>query len=120
MDQEMEKRKMNFDEYQKQARTTADYPGRGSISGAAYAALGLAGEAGETANKVKKIIRDDALILTDSRRMQLKKEIGDCLWYTAALADELGLSLADIAAANLENLANRVQSGTLHGDGDNR
>lgn len=114
------KKFMDFDTYQSRALSTADYPGRGTVSGAAYASLGLAGEAGEVANKVKKIIRDDALVVTDERRKAISKEIGDCLWYAAALADEMGLALSDVAAENLRRLKDRKERGVIKGEGDER
>ena len=111
---------MDFDTYQTRAMTMADYPGRGTISGTTYAALGLAGEAGEVSNKVKKILRDDALIVTEDRRKSIAAELGDVIWYIAALADEMGLSLSDVAAENLAKLRDRKAAGTIKGEGDDR
>jgi hypothetical protein len=76
--------------YQAGARTTARYPEQ-DLLGLYYAALGLAGEAGEIANKVKKVIRDDGETLTDEARTAIAGELGDALWYAAALAHELGV-----------------------------
>jgi NTP pyrophosphatase (non-canonical NTP hydrolase) len=108
---------LSFDEYQTAAYALATYPRNMVI---AYPALGLAGEAGEVANKVKKIYRDDGGTLTDERRGQIKKELEDALWYIAAVATDIGVSLADIAADNIANLTGRKERDTLHGDGDNR
>ena len=85
-----------------------------------YPALGLGGEVGEVLNKVKKIMRDHDGKITDEYREILKKELGDVLWYVAALASELGLKLEEVARLNLEKLASRKERGTLGGDGDNR
>jgi NTP pyrophosphatase (non-canonical NTP hydrolase) len=85
-----------------------------------YPALGLNGEAGEVAEKVKKLFRDRDAVITNEFRESIKKELGDVLWYIANLAAEVNLSLEEIAVGNLEKLAGRVQRGTLHGDGDNR
>lgn len=106
-----------FDDYQKAAHGTAIYPQDAGIS---YAALGLAGEAGEVANQVKKIIRDDGGTPTRERKAAIAKELGDGLWYFAEVATKLGLQLSDIAKANLKKLYDRKDRGTLQGDGDNR
>ena len=103
---------MNFNDYQKQAITTAIYPVDGCI---AYPALGLVSEAGEVAGKVKKRLRGDGVALTE-----IGKEIGDVLWYCAALAHDLGMTLDDIAQQNLDKLADRAARGVLRGNGDNR
>ena len=109
-----------FNEYQMAVTETAVYPGPGTLNGLAYVTLGLAGEAGELANKVKKAYRDDGEELTPLRKAELKKELGDVLWYASQMATELGILLADVAADNLDRLQSRKQRGTLHGSGDNR
>jgi NTP pyrophosphatase (non-canonical NTP hydrolase) len=96
---------MNFDDYQNEAKQTALYPRR--LRNLEYPTLGLAGEAGEVANIVKKIQRDFAGEITDEIRAKLKDELGDVLWYISACADELGLTLDEIAAFNVEKLARR-------------
>ncbi|MGB7069738.1 MAG: nucleoside triphosphate pyrophosphohydrolase family protein [Pyrinomonadaceae bacterium] len=96
---------MNFEEYQKEACQTALYPRR--MQNLEYPTLGLTGEAGEVANIVKKIQRDDGGVITDLVRCKLKDELGDVLWYISACADELGLTLAEIAEFNVEKLAKR-------------
>jgi len=108
---------MSFADYQTAAYALATYPRNMLI---VYPALGLAGEAGEVANKVKKIYRDDGGTLTDERREQIKKELEDTLWYVAAVASDIGVTLADIAADNIANLTGRKNRDTLHGDGDDR
>lgn len=110
----------SFDEYQRLASRTADYPGRDDASVASYPALGLAGEAGEVCENIKKMIRDDGGELTDRRRRALRKELGDVLWYIAALCDELHLEMGDVARANIEKLADRDRRGVISGDGDDR
>ena len=109
---------MRFSEYQTQSRTTAVYPNAGD--NLLYPTLGLGGEAGEVAEKVKKMIRDDAGELSEERREAIAKEIGDVLWYVAQLATEARLDLDGIAAANLEKLLSRQARGVLQGSGDNR
>jgi len=104
--------------YEQEAAKTAIYPCRGD--NVIYPVLGLVGEAGEIANKVKKIQRDHASVMPEEMRQSLGQEIGDCLWYLAALAYELDFALCDLAEANLEKLAQRQQRGTLQGSGDNR
>src|SRR6476659_2481913 len=96
---------MNFEEYQSEASRTALYPRR--LSNLEYPTLGLAGEAGEVANIVKKISRDFSGELTNEIRGKLKDELGDVLWYISACADELGLTLDEIAAFNVDKLAQR-------------
>ncbi|MBK6724387.1 MAG: nucleoside triphosphate pyrophosphohydrolase family protein [Acidobacteria bacterium] len=96
---------MNFEEYQSEASQTALYPRR--MSNLEYPTLGLAGEAGEVANIVKKIQRDHDGVITDETRLKLKDELGDVLWYISACADELGLTLAEVAAYNVDKLAKR-------------
>ena len=96
---------MNFEEYQHEASQTALYPRR--LNNIEYATLGLAGEAGEVANIVKKIQRDFGGELTDEIRQKLKDELGDVLWYISACADELQLSLKEIAEFNVGKLAKR-------------
>lgn len=107
----------DFDTYQAAARSTAIYPGQDSNAGLIYAALGLAGEAGEVANKVKKLLRDG---VTTYSQDDLISEAGDTLWYLATLCSELGVSLADVAEGNLDKLRLREAQGTLRGSGDDR
>ena len=105
----------HFNNYQMQAREFAIYPERMQI---VYPALGLAGEAGEVADKVKKIYRDGK---DDARfRGEIAKEIGDVLWYCATLADDLGFSLQQVAEMNIYKLKSRKVAGTIGGSGDNR
>jgi len=96
---------MDFKEYQSEASQTALYPRR--MSNLEYPTLGLTGEAGEVANIVKKIQRDNGGVITDETRLKLKDELGDVLWYISACADELGLTLDQIAEYNVEKLAKR-------------
>lgn len=96
---------MNFEEYQAKASVTALYPRR--MSNLEYPTLGLAGEAGEVANVVKKIQRDLGGQINDEFRLKLKDELGDVLWYISACADELGITLEEIAEYNVEKLAKR-------------
>lgn len=109
---------MNFNDYQDQAIRTAIYPGKGN--NLSYPALGLTGEAGEVAEKIKKLIRDHEGELDDYNRKEIAKELGDALWYIAAMAFELGLDLDLIAIMNLSKLKSRKERGVLKGSGDNR
>ena len=111
----MIKNNWNLNNYQRQAKETAIYPENYKI---VYPALGLAGEAGEVADKVKKIIRDGR---NDAEYYnQIAKELGDVLWYCAVLADDLGYSLQQIAEMNVYKLQARKVMGTIGGDGDDR
>lgn len=96
---------MTFEDYQNEAKTTALYPNR--LNNLEYPTLGLTGEAGEVANIVKKIQRDHKGVITDEIRSKLKDELGDVLWYISACADELGITLAEVAEYNVEKLAKR-------------
>ena len=107
----------DFNAYQRMAAKTAIYPDEHRIM---YPALGLAGEAGEVANKVKKLIRDGPDGRPDDWREQISSEIGDVLWYCAALATDLNLTLGMIASQNEKKLSARKKSGTIGGSGDNR
>lgn len=93
---------MEFKEYQKRSRETANYPFEGSNF--SYPALGVAGEAGEMLNEVKKIIRDDDSVVKANadRRDKIAAEMGDLLWYISQLATELDLDLEEIIQQNLE------------------
>ena len=113
---------MDFNDYQLKAYKTAIYPKQIKI---VYPAMGLAGEAGEVANKIKKLMRDDNLGIQVEQVNREKAEaaadeLGDVMWYVACLAQDLGFSLEDIVKKNLEKLAGRQQRGTLHGSGDKR
>ena len=109
---------MELSDYQQRSRATAVYPGAGH--NLAYPALGLCGEAGEAAEKVKKAMRDDGGVLTDERRAALAAELGDVLWYVAQLATEAGLDLDEIADDNLAKLLSRKERNVLQGSGDAR
>jgi NTP pyrophosphatase (non-canonical NTP hydrolase) len=107
-----------FDEYQRASRRTwnlvhTDHP-------IVYPTLGLVNEAGEFAGKVKKIFRDKGGVISDADRDALKYELGDVLWYMAQIATELGLSLDDVAQANIEKLTSRLERNQIQGEGDYR
>ena len=108
---------MTFEEYQKEAQKTALYPEAYRL---VYPALGLAGEAGELANKVKKVLRDHGGRLSEGSREAILAELGDVLWYVAQVATDLGESLEAVAQANLAKLRSRKERGRLGGDGDDR
>ena len=110
---------MKFDEYQKKALTTV-LTTDDSFKDLLHWVLGINGESGEIAEKVKKIIRDKNGEVSEEDKKELAKEIGDVLWYLAVFAEDLGMSLDDIAKANLEKLQSRKQRGVLGGSGDNR
>jgi NTP pyrophosphatase (non-canonical NTP hydrolase) len=109
---------MLISEYQELSRRTATYPGAGD--NIVYPTLGLAGEAGEVAEKVKKLLRDDGGVLSEDRRAALAGELGDVLWYVAQVATEAELDLERIAQGNLDKLLSRQRRGVLSGSGDQR
>lgn len=92
----------------------------GAGSAIVYPALGLNGEAGEVAEKVKKVLRDNGGVFTDEAKEEIAKELGDCLWYICALADDMGYTLNDIAQMNVDKLTSRKNRDMIHGNGDNR
>ena len=108
----------DFNIYQEKAWQTAVYPDRGS--NLTYPVLGLNGEAGEVAEKFKKVLRDKGGVVDESTRLAIAKELGDVLWYVAAACSELGLSMASVAESNLAKLSDRRDRGQLHGSGDER
>ena len=109
---------MDFKEYQNKSRETAFYPNLGKNF--IYPTLGLVGEAGEIAEKIKKALRDNKGEIDEERLENLKKELGDVLWYVAQLSTELGLSLDEVANTNIEKLQSRKKRGVISGDGDDR
>lgn len=104
-----------FGDYQIEARKTAAYDPALKI---VYPTMGLVGEAGELANKVKKLLRGDAN--RDELQAGIRAELGDVLWYLSALADDLGVPLADVAGENIQKLRSRQARGVIKGGGDNR
>jgi NTP pyrophosphatase (non-canonical NTP hydrolase) len=101
-----------FNSYQSETEQTVVYDEDSALE---YLALGLNGEAGEVAEKIKKHIRDGKELDED-----FAKELGDVLWYLARLTDELGADLGDVAEANLDKLLDRKDRGVIHGEGDDR
>jgi NTP pyrophosphatase (non-canonical NTP hydrolase) len=122
---------MDFKEYQKLASQTAIYLDKFKMIyerlpepvmkyiGLSYTAHGL-GEVGEVQGKIKKILRDQAGNITDANREDLKKELGDILWYVSAMCSELGLEMEDVAISNINKLFDRKQRDKLTGSGDDR
>ena len=122
---------MTFDAYQAEAHVTAVYPTCFIQPWAdrpddlvearfVYPCIGLAGEVGEVAEKLKKIIRDSQGLISGEQRQLIAKELGDVLWYIAETASSLDLSLSDIAKGNIAKLCSRASRGVLQGSGDIR
>ncbi len=109
---------LTLNDYQQAAGRTAAYPNRGN--NLVYPVLGLASEAGEVAGKLKKVIRDAEGKLSAEQRERLLAEVGDVLWYVAAICTELGAPLEAVARANLDKLALRAERQVIGGDGDDR
>ncbi len=109
---------MTFNEYQRQSRQTAIYPAKGY--GLTYPVLGLAGEAGEVAEKMKKILRDYDGQINQEHKEDIVKELGDVLWYLAQIATDLNFELEEVARRNLAKTQSRQARGVLAGSGDNR
>lgn len=106
---------MNMNEYQVLAKGTACYADQ-----IIYPSVGLSEEAGEVAGQVKRMLRDDGGELTVERKANIVGELGDVLWYVAAMATDLGVSLEEVAAGNVAKLQSRKDRGVLHGSGSNR
>lgn len=116
---------MNFNEYQKEAHTFAVYPllsirAEEIDTEFVYPTLGLVGEAGEFAEKIKKIIRNKNGKLDLDDYLSLEKELGDVMWYVAELATVLHSNLEDIAKENINKLSSRKERGVIKSEGDNR
>lgn len=120
---------MDFDEYQKLAIKTdldaehlSEVMEKHSLNTVAFIdkALGVAGEAGEFADKIKKIMRDKKGIFTDTDRDEIIKELGDVLWYVAVVSLYLDVPMSELASKNIEKLQSRAKRNTLKGSGDNR
>ena len=111
---------LNF--YQNESLGTATYPQL--FSNLVYPAMGLAGEAGEVCDKVKKRWRNteemSAHGMPTKEWEEIVKELGDVLWYLAAMADELGTTLNHVAEVNLGKLRDRKERGVIKSSGDNR
>lgn len=111
---------MKLNEYQEKAQETSNYSRPNQFLAITYCSLGLTGEAGEVANKVKKIFRDDNGVCNPEKLRELMYEVGDCLWYIAMLAKECGYTLEDVAQMNYEKLHSRAERGKIGGSGDHR
>ena len=109
---------MELNDYQRESRKTALYPNVGC--NVIYPTLGLVGEAGEVADKVKKILRDKKGVFDKDTKDAIKFELGDVLWYISQLSSELGYELEEVANANLQKLNSRKSRAKIQGSGDNR
>lgn len=113
---------MDFDDYQKKAakydlaKATANLKDAGFIE----KVLGLVGEAGETADKIKKLIRDKDGVASEEDRELVIKELGDTLWYIASISRYLEAPLSEVAKGNIKKLEDRYQRNRIHGEGDVR
>jgi NTP pyrophosphatase (non-canonical NTP hydrolase) len=108
---------MDFKEYQTAARETAIYPEEYKVI---YTALGLTGEAGEVAEKIKKVIRDKGGKFSEEDKTEITKELGDVMWYVANIAADLDIDLSLVASVNIDKLKSRRARAALQGSGDNR
>jgi len=102
----------DFDTFQDECKKTAIYP---KETGLTYVTLGLMNECGEFGGHIKKMIRDNKI---DDKAAA--KELGDCLWYLAMCAEELGYDLSEIADMVTAKLKDRAARGVISGSGDNR
>lgn len=95
---------MNIDDFQKHALTTVAITQKG-VPALAHRTLGLTGEAGILANQLKKVIRDKDGTPDTTDTEEVKKRLGDVLYYTSVLADYFGLTLSEIAEQNMQQSA---------------
>ncbi len=107
----------NVNSYQQEAIKTAIYPKDMAII---YPLIGLSGEVGEVAEKIKKVIRDKNSDFDFNDRTEIAKELGDVMWYIANLANDLGYNLEEILYLNVEKIKSRSERNVIHGNGDNR
>ena len=108
---------MTFDAFQQEAMATAIYADELRLI---YPALGLAGETGEVLEKIKKVYRDDNGQVSDEKRLAISHELGDVLWYVAAVCRDLDISMSDCSKLVIQKLRSRAARGTLKGSGDER
>lgn len=108
---------MDLNKYQEQALSTAIYPENMAIP---YCTMKLGGECGELQEKIAKAYRDEGGHFSEERKLAIKKEIGDALWYMANIAHLFGFTLEEVAQTNIDKLKSRQERGTLQGDGDER
>ena len=108
---------MTFDEYQVESNKNAQYPKESALY---YWGWGLTGEAGEVAEKLKKVLRNDGGVISEEKKLEIKKEIGDVLWYAAQLSTILEISFDEVAQGNIDKLSDRLARGVVKSDGDNR
>lgn len=108
---------MVVEDYEKKALSTATYDAGHAVI---YPVLGLNGEAGEVAEKVKKVLRDNQGEFSLEKRKEILLEVSDCLWYCTAICRDIGFSLEECMQANIDKLASRKERGVIHGNGDNR
>ena len=113
---------MDFDEYQKKAKKYDRFSETEDLMAPGFLekVLGLTGEAGETADKIKKMIRDKSGKVSEGDKTEVVKELGDVLWYLAGIARYMGVDFSEVASMNLEKLEDRIQRGKIGGSGDNR
>ncbi len=113
---------MKLDEYQKKAKKYDFFEATEDLKSVGFSEkiLGLVGEAGETADKIKKLLRDKDGKINSEDKDAIIKELGDTLWYLANIARYLNTNLSEVAQKNLDKLESRLNRNQLHGSGDNR
>ena len=111
---------MDFDEYQTLANRTGIFEGKVAENPLMYLGLGVTSEAGEVADKIKKIIRNDQGIISAEKKEALKLELGDVLWYLSQIARHLEIPFTEVAQANIDKLADRAERNVIKSTGDSR
>lgn len=113
-------KRINFNDYQKNASVTAKYPQMGDFGGFMYCALGVAGEAGEMVNHVQKLMRDNQSEISSEFKEKIMKEMGDILWFMSQMCKEMDVDFSHVPTMNLEKLYDRMKRNKISGYGDNR
>ena len=111
---------MDFDEYQRLAEKTATFDPNDRVYSLMYLSMGLAGESGEVIEKLKKVVRNDGGEMSEEKRREIAKELGDVLWYLSQFARVLNVPFNEVAEANIKKLSDRAERGVIKSEGDNR
>jgi NTP pyrophosphatase (non-canonical NTP hydrolase) len=111
---------MDFDDYQKLANKTWHLPDAQDETALMYLGLGVTSEAGEVADKIKKVVRNDGGLMSEEKRQAILLEIGDVLWYLSQLARHFEVPFSEIAEKNIQKLADRAKRNVIASDGDTR
>lgn len=111
---------MDLNDYQQRASKTATFDPNDAVYSLMYLSMGLAGESGEVIEKLKKVVRNDDGVMSEEKRIEIVRELGDVLWYLSQFARVLNVPFSDVAEANIKKLSDRAERGVIESEGDNR